>query len=180
MESQAPFSAWRSATLWACLARVSHGGAPAASSVNLQSGIAFFSAEGLADSLGLRKGITGYIYHTVPAVLYCWLRYPGDFRRAVEEIIDLSGDSDTTAALVGALVGATSGIGGIPADWLDRIVEWPRSVGWMKRIAKRLAAHSESNSPGPQGIFWPGLALRNLVFLAVVLVHGFRRLLPPY
>jgi hypothetical protein len=28
--------------------------------------------------------------------------------------------------------------------------------------------------------FWPGLLPRNLLFLLVVLLHGFRRLLPPY
>jgi hypothetical protein len=29
-------------------------------------------------------------------------------------------------------------------------------------------------------LFWPGLLPRNLLFLAAVLAHGFRRLLPPY
>lgn len=28
--------------------------------------------------------------------------------------------------------------------------------------------------------FWPGLLPRNLLFLVVVLLHGFRRLLPPF
>jgi hypothetical protein len=29
-------------------------------------------------------------------------------------------------------------------------------------------------------LFWPGLIPRNLFFLAIVFLHGFRRLLPPY
>jgi len=32
----------------------------------------------------------------------------------------------------------------------------------------------------PVRYFWPGIAVRNLFFLAVVLAHGFRRLAPPY
>ena len=28
--------------------------------------------------------------------------------------------------------------------------------------------------------FWPAIPLRNVVFLGIVLAHGFRRLLPPY
>ncbi len=37
----------------------------------------------LTDVLGLRRGIMGYIYHTVPLAMYCCLRHPGDFRQAV-------------------------------------------------------------------------------------------------
>jgi hypothetical protein len=29
-------------------------------------------------------------------------------------------------------------------------------------------------------LWWPGLAVRNSLFLAIVLGHGVRRLLPPY
>jgi hypothetical protein len=37
-------------------------------------------------------------------------------------------------------------------------------------------------SPGgtPVRWFWPGILPRNLFFLTVVVIHGFRRLLPPY
>src|SRR5262249_15937531 len=60
-------------------------------------------------ALGLRRGVTGYIYHTVPMALFCWLRFPGDFHRAVEEVILLGGDTDTTGAITGAIAGATVG-----------------------------------------------------------------------
>jgi len=33
---------------------------------------------------------------------------------------------------------------------------------------------------GPVRYFWPGLIPRNILFLVVVLLHGFRRLAPPY
>jgi ADP-ribosylglycohydrolase len=131
-----------------------------------------------------RNGISGYMYHTVPAALSSWLRHPHDFRAAVSDVIRLGGDADTTGSIVGALAGATLGASAIPKEWLDRLWEWPRTVGWMRRLAHRLRrqfpAEGEPERVGPAGLFWPALPLRNLVFLAAVLVHGFRRLLPPY
>jgi ADP-ribosylglycohydrolase len=130
-----------------------------------------------ADALGLQRGVTGYIYHTVFVALYCWLLSPGDYRRAVETAVALGGDTDTTGAVVGALVGATVGATGIPPDWLGGLIEWPRSVAWMRRLAERLAAPTLQP---PLPLLWPGLLVRNSLFLVLVLLHGFRRLLPPY
>jgi ADP-ribosylglycohydrolase len=138
----------------------------------------------LAANLGLRRGVTGYAYHTVPLALYCWLRHPGDFRGGVEEVIDLGGDADSTGAVVGGLVGVTVGAGGIPPEWVNGLFEWPRSAAWLRALAGRLAdqfpREGDAVRRGPLPLFWPGLVPRNLLFLAVVLAHGFRRLLPPY
>jgi len=150
------------------------------------------AAQEFADKLGLGKGVGGYINHTVPVCLYCWLRHKDDFRAALEEVILLGGDADTTGAIVGGLAGATLGAQAIPAEWLSGIVEWPRSVGWMRRLAQRLAenfpleassgkADKETpTSTGPLPLFWPGILPRNLFFIPLVLLHGLRRLLPPY
>ncbi|MFB3881801.1 MAG: ADP-ribosylglycohydrolase family protein [Armatimonadota bacterium] len=137
------------------------------------------SAEEFADALGLGEGVTGFINHTVPVALFCWLRYPKDFRQAVEEVILLGGDTDTTGAIVGGMMGATLGASVIPNDWLDRLAEWPRSTTWMRRLGARLA-ESLSERAAPLPLFWPGLLPRNLLFTATVLYHGFRRVLPPY
>jgi ADP-ribosyl-[dinitrogen reductase] hydrolase len=135
-------------------------------------------------ALGLSRGISGYINHTVPVALCCWLRWPTDFRTAVENAVLAGGDTDTTAAIVGGLSGATLGVHAIPQSWIDGLWEWPRSASWIKTLAERLAEHSQSTlvvSPGkPLSLFWPGLALRNPLFITVVLAHGFRRLFPPY
>jgi len=137
-----------------------------------------------ADDLDLGKGVSGYINHTVPAALFCWLRSPNDFRRAVEDVVSLGGDTDTTGAIVGALAGATVGASRIPEEWISGLVDWPRSVHWMRRLASELAKQfpeeSAGESHGPVGLFWPGILPRNLVFLVIVLLHGFRRMLPPY
>jgi ADP-ribosyl-[dinitrogen reductase] hydrolase len=137
----------------------------------------------LAGALGQGRGVSGYIYHTVPLAVYSWLLHPGDLRRAVEEVVCLGGDSDTTGAITGAIAGATVGASAIPEEWLA-LLEWPRSVSWMRAMAGRLAETfpitGPSARPGPLRLFWPGLPLRNLFFLAVVLGHLLRRALPPY
>lgn len=131
----------------------------------------------LAAELGLSRGVTGYVNHTVPVVLGCWLRFPADVRAAVEAVVELGGDTDSTGALVGALAGVTGGEAAVPRAWLDRLWEWPRSVAWLRRLAVRLA-HPEGTGPLP--LAWPLLLPRNLLFAITVLAHGFRRLLPPY
>lgn len=139
------------------------------------------SVEEFADSLGLQKGVTGYAYHSVPVALYAWLRHPNDFRQALEAALDCGGDTDTVGAIVGAIVGAKVGKEGLSPEFTAGICEWPRSISLLEQIAARLAQQKDSAPAlGPVRYFWPGLILRNLLFLLVVLIHGFRRLAPPY
>jgi ADP-ribosylglycohydrolase len=128
----------------------------------------------LAADLGLARGVTGYIHHTVPICLHAWLRSPHDFRRVVGDVVALGGDADTTGAIAGALAGATVGAAGIPADWLA-IADWPRSVGWIRRLGVQVEARGR-----PLRLWWPALPLRNVAFVAIVLATVLRRLLPPY
>lgn len=134
-----------------------------------------------ADGLNLRRGVTGYALHVVPVALYAWLRHPDSFGLALSSALDCGGDTDTVGAVLGALSGATVGRAGIPNEWLDAIWEWPRSVPFMEKIAARLGEQKTAGKPaGSVRCFWPAILVRNLVFLGVVLVHGFRRLAPPY
>jgi ADP-ribosylglycohydrolase len=128
----------------------------------------------LAAELGLQRGVTGYVHHTVPLCLHAWLRAPRAFEHAVTDVIELGGDSDTTGAIVGALAGASAGEGAIPAEWLA-IVDFPRSVAWLGALAQSLSGCSR-----PPRLWWPLIPVRNAVFAAVVLTIGLRRLLPPY
>jgi ADP-ribosylglycohydrolase len=161
-------------------------GGEGADMVNLAERAAASAASGepteaFAAGLKLGRGVTGYIYHTMPVVLQVWFRWPEDYRSAVTAIIACGGDTDTTAAILGGILGARVGKAGIPADWLARLWEWPRSVRWMERLGARLAEVCATGTPkGAVRIFVPGLFVRNLFFLTVVLLHGFRRLLPPY
>jgi hypothetical protein len=95
--------------------------------------------------------------------------------------LDCGGDTDTTGAITGALAGAVVGQGSIPDRWIDGILDWPRSPELLVRVADRLADASHGADAGsPVQYFWPALPLRNFYFLLVVLLHGFRRLAPPY
>lgn len=139
------------------------------------------SVDDFAMSLGLEKEITGYIYHTVPMALFAWHKHFGDYRETLRSVLDCGGDTDTTGAIVGALAGLTVGEAGIPPDWINGIKDWPRTMAELGRVADRLAELSGNGvSPGTVGYFWPGLIVRNICFLLIVLFHGFRRLLPPY
>ena len=129
-----------------------------------------------ADILGLSKGVSGYVCHTVPVAIHAWLTYPSNFRAAVTATISCGGDTDSTAAIVGGIVGTSVGREGIPTDWLHNLFEWPRSVTWMECLGAQFTAPSSA----PPHLSLTAILPRNLFFLIVVLFHGFRRLLPPY
>lgn len=139
------------------------------------------TTESFAEKLGLAKGVTGYMYHTIPVVIHAWLRHQRDFRGAMIEIIRCGGDTDTTAAILGGIVGARVGKDGIPTEWRDGICDWPRSVKWIERLGAALDESISSGKPHPAPrLSIAGILLRNIFFMIVVLLHGFRRLAPPY
>ena len=53
--------------------------------------------------------------------LYCALRYPNDFTRAVTSAVNHSGDSDSTGAIAGNILGAWLGMEGIDPKWLCKL-----------------------------------------------------------
>ena len=138
------------------------------------------STETFALSMGQSRGVSGYVYRTVPVALHAALSFPRDYQSAIQSVIRCGGDTDTTAAITGGIVGATVGKSGIPQDWLNNLLEWPRSVSWMEQLGAQLASADKSVTGKPIGIPVWGIAARNTLFLATVLVHGFRRLAPPY
>lgn len=138
------------------------------------------SAEAFAAGIGCAGGVSGYMYHTLPCVLHVWLTHQSNYRAAVTTMVRLGGDSDTTAAIVGAIVGARAGKAGIPSEWIDNLVEWPRTVSWMEQLGARLAARARDQAVRPLWINPLWLLLRNAFFMMVVLLHGLRRVLPPY
>ncbi|MHC4915970.1 MAG: ADP-ribosylglycohydrolase family protein, partial [Planctomycetota bacterium] len=134
-----------------------------------------------ADELGLAAGVSGCAYHTVPVAIYAWLRHWGDFRGALEAVLGCGGDADTLGAITGALSGALVGEEGIPREWIEGVRDWPRGTGLLREAAGKLGRLSEDGEgAGELGYFRPAVLPRNLLLLAVVLFHGFRRLLPPY
>jgi hypothetical protein len=93
----------------------------------------------------------------------------------------LGGDTDTVAAIAGAICGANLGADGIPAEWIDRLADWPRTVRWMDELARVLSTvTAERHAVAPPNMRWLATFPRNCVFAAIVLCLGLRRLLPPY
>jgi ADP-ribosylglycohydrolase len=133
-----------------------------------------------AQTIGCKRGISGYVLHTVPCVIQTWLRHQHDFAGGVREIIEAGGDTDTTAAILGGIIGASVGKGGIPNEWLNGIAEWPRSIPWIQQLGNALGRATEGHTTHPPRYFVPGILPRNALFLLIVLGHGLRRLFPPY
>lgn len=134
-----------------------------------------------ATRLGFEHGISGYIYSTVPIAIQTWLRHQNNYRDGILEIIRCGGDTDTSAAILGGIIGARVGKSGIPRKWVNNLLEWPRTVPWMEALGDRLAQVCETGkSQRAMPLLTSAIFPRNLCFLIIILVHGFRRLLPPY
>lgn len=125
---------------------------------------------------GGTQGVSGYVLHSVPFALIAWFHHFGDFRATIESVSQAGGDIDTVAAIAGALAGATVGVDGMPAEWLEELVDWPHSTSRLRDLANALV---EPQYKAPTH-FSPWLFPRGIVFTLIVLLHGVRRLLPPY
>ena len=124
-----------------------------------------------------KKGISGYVNHTVPAVIYAWLNHYGNYQKTIEALVQVGGDTDTTAAIAGALAGMTTGKEKIPNDWLNSVCNNPLSIHKLEQLANALAVNSIQSIPKVNFFL---LFIRNVFLLFIVLIHGFRRLAPPY
>lgn len=58
---------------------------------------------------------------TLGIALYCCLRYPDDFDKAIIAAANHSGDSDSTASVVGNIMGARLGYGAISDRWKENL-----------------------------------------------------------
>jgi ADP-ribosylglycohydrolase len=75
-----------------------------------------FRSLGSADTLRQQVGTGCHCLESVPFAIGVFLRHPNDFRAAVLEAVNAGGDTDSTASMVGAMVGANLGLAGIPTD----------------------------------------------------------------
>lgn len=89
----------------------------------------------LAEVLG-----TGIAAHaSVPTALASFLSHPDSFAEAVKAAISLGGDTDTIAAMTGALAGAYLGFSAIPQSW--RAVEGAEELSSLaESLAERRAS----------------------------------------
>ncbi len=57
----------------------------------------------------------------IAIAVYCALKYKDDFRKALCMSVNHDGDSDSTGAITGNILGAYLGIEAIPADWIEKM-----------------------------------------------------------
>lgn len=95
------------------------------------------SLQEFARSLGLSRGVTGYMYHTVPVCLYALYRHGGDFKTGMESLLNLGGDTDTMGAIYGAIAGMD---GTIPEEWIRNLRDFP--CPWNFLNVRRALFHS--------------------------------------
>jgi poly(ADP-ribose) glycohydrolase ARH3 len=101
--------------------------------------------EGLA---GLGNRITAL--ESVATAVACFLSAPEDYATVVGRAVLLGGDTDTIAAMAGALAGAYLGAGGIPARWLGLLEEEGSIKGrsYVEVLARDLYRAARSRSRG--------------------------------
>ncbi len=81
------------------------------------------SASDLTNIRTLGRGTTGD--SALAISLYCALKYEHDFSAAVIAAVNHDGDSDSTGAVTGNLLGAYLGLGGIEEKWLKNLeLKW--------------------------------------------------------
>jgi len=127
-----------------------------------------------AKTLGLEKGVGGYIYETLPIVLHEWLRNKADVKQAIIDVIRCGGDTDTTATIVGSIVGARTKT--FPQKWMDGVVDYPRNLKFIETISSQLANVIQNQKvEKASSLSAIAIVLRNLLFLIIVLIVGVTR-----
>ncbi len=129
------------------------------------------------DCFATSAGVSGYVMHSVPFAVLIWYLHHGDYHATMYAAIQAGGDVDTVAAMAGALAGATVGTPGIPARWVTGIVDQPHGPTYLSALAQAITK-PDVHSVAKGFSMW--LFPRGMVFTALVLLHGFRRLLPPW
>jgi ADP-ribosylglycohydrolase len=99
-------------------------------------------------------GTSSDAIETVPAAIYCFLKYPGDFAAAVLTAVNAGEAADSIGALAGCFAGLMSGFTAIDQKWLESVENADVLIGVGETLAKlvghpRMDAAEETSS----GIF---------------------------
>jgi len=85
--------------------------------------------------VSLVYGMSCAINFVLPGAYYLAARFPDDFESAVLHALNGGGQNMSRACLTGALVGAQTGLGGIPARFLDGLADGREIVTLARKIA---------------------------------------------
>jgi ADP-ribosylglycohydrolase len=90
-------------------------------------------------------GMPCAIYHQLPAAYYLAARFHDDFESAVLNAVNGGGQNQARAMLTGALVGAQTGLAGIPQRFIDGLED----SGGLLGLATGLAAQVQADGAAP-------------------------------
>ncbi len=82
--------------------------------------------------------------------VYCALRYAGDFEKGVVAAVNHDGDSDSTGAIAGNILGASLGYGAIPRRFTDAL----ELKDVILEVAEDLYSVCQPGGPGPRDGAW--------------------------
>lgn len=102
------------------------------------------TAEELA---GLGNGIEAL--ESVPTAIAAFALEPRSYADVIASVIFLGGDTDTIAAMAGALAGAFHGRNGIPTRLVDLLEDSPKGKQYISELAGRLFAQYQRIMVGP-------------------------------
>lgn len=77
----------------------------------------------------------------VALALYCFLRYPNDYKKTVLRGANTDGDSDSIACIAGSISGAYLGVKTIPEKWIKDIEKSEYLADVAKRLNKLTKEH---------------------------------------
>jgi poly(ADP-ribose) glycohydrolase ARH3 len=77
-------------------------------------------------------------HRSVVTAIACFTTCPTSFERCVEKAIAQGDDTDTLAAMAGALCGAHLGVSGIPAPWVEALERGPKGLDYLRELADGL------------------------------------------
>ena len=83
-------------------------------------------------SIELGNGIEAF--NSVPTAIYAFLSQPRSFAKAILYAISLGGDTDTIAAMTGAISGAYLGVESIPSQWKSKL----ENGLYIEKLAEKL------------------------------------------
>ena len=75
----------------------------------------------------------GHALHTLHIALWAFLN-AASFRDGIEKAVLKGGDTDTAAAVTGALLGAFYGLNGIPAAWQEPLMGREKMLGLAEQL----------------------------------------------
>ena len=79
---------------------------------------------GIGDEEGLKRlGQGWYADETFALAYFCVLRYPNDYKKAVQTAVNITGDSDSVGSVAGGILGAKLGVEAVPVSWAKALRE---------------------------------------------------------